>query len=199
MTPLTESDLEGILRVHVEPTRVSTHGETCHLWDRHRNCAIVRLVDEVRRLRAELNTAMGKNASFSFFVPGIPVAQPRARVTKVRAYTPNNGVIGWKSTILGLAKRNGAVGFAKPHESVAVYLLFAVPKRVTDKPDLDNLTKPVLDALTSAGVWHDDSQVVLLRVSKCRAAGDAVGLRLSVEKRVELVEGQAETKADPQA
>jgi crossover junction endodeoxyribonuclease RusA len=30
----------------------------------------------------------------------------------------------------------------------------------TKKPDLDKLTRAVLDAITSAGVWHDDSQVV---------------------------------------
>jgi Holliday junction resolvase RusA-like endonuclease len=34
-------------------------------------------------------------------------------------------------------------------------------------PDLDKLTRAVLDGLTRAGVWADDGQVVELRATKC--------------------------------
>lgn len=34
------------------------------------------------------------------------------------------------------------------------------------KPDVDNYAKSVLDAMTDAGVWHDDTQVQELRVNK---------------------------------
>lgn len=40
----------------------------------------------------------------------------------------------------------------------------------TRKPDLDNLGKQLLDAMTRAKFWHDDRQVVSLRCSKRYAA-----------------------------
>lgn len=43
-------------------------------------------------------------------------------------------------------------------------LLFPPTNR---KYDVDNRVKPILDALTKAGVWEDDSQVRTLTVSKC--------------------------------
>lgn len=39
-----------------------------------------------------------------------------------------------------------------------------VPK--TTRPDLDNLVKNVLDALTDAGAWADDSQISTLHIKK---------------------------------
>jgi Holliday junction resolvase RusA-like endonuclease len=41
------------------------------------------------------------------------------------------------------------------------------------KPDVDNVAKGVLDALTDAGVWMDDAQVVALSVHRCWGAVDA--------------------------
>lgn len=40
------------------------------------------------------------------------------------------------------------------------------------KPDLDKLCRAVLDALTDAGVWRDDSQVASLTAAKVYASGN---------------------------
>lgn len=78
--------------------------------------------------------------------------------------------------------------------------LFPRPKRLdrkrdpdgliphTSKPDLDNLTKAVLDALTEVGFWRDDSQVYSASCSKYYVARDRAlgrtkpGLLMSVSK-----------------
>lgn len=49
-------------------------------------------------------------------------------------------------------------------QSVAVSIGAVVPDK--RKRDLDNIIKPILDALTKAGCWVDDSQVKDLRVTK---------------------------------
>jgi hypothetical protein len=56
--------------------------------------------------------------------------------------------------------------------TVRILFTFTRPKTIkrehhTVKPDLDKLTRAVLDGITEAGnVWVDDSQVVRLEVSK---------------------------------
>ena len=53
----------------------------------------------------------------------------------------------------------------------------------TRKPDLDNLAKPVLDALTNLGVWADDNQVAELHCVKHYAARDgAPGATIRIEE-----------------
>lgn len=48
-------------------------------------------------------------------------------------------------------------------ESIAVDVVLYPPD--ARKRDLDNYLKAVLDALTHAGIWHDDSQIKHLTVS----------------------------------
>ena len=58
----------------------------------------------------------------------------------------------------------------------------------TRKPDVDNVAKAVLDALTDAGVWGDDAQVVRLVVDRCWGA---VGERpRGVPAELQLVEAE---------
>ena len=50
----------------------------------------------------------------------------------------------------------------------------------TTKPDVDNLAKLILDAMTKAGYWHDDNQVCDLRVTKYNSP--IGGLAVTVEE-----------------
>lgn len=45
--------------------------------------------------------------------------------------------------------------------------------------DLDNILKALLDALTHAGVWIDDSQIVDLRIRKAKTIGGMVKVKIS--------------------
>jgi len=55
-------------------------------------------------------------------------------------------------------------------------------KKFCPKGDVDNYAKSVLDALTAAGAWGDDDQVVELVVTKRFAsAADPVGIHISIE------------------
>ena len=42
----------------------------------------------------------------------------------------------------------------------------SAPQYHTQRPDVDNLAKAVMDALTEIGIWQDDDQVFDLRVTK---------------------------------
>ena len=52
---------------------------------------------------------------------------------------------------------------------------------MTAKPDVDNLLKAVMDALTDDGWWHDDSLVCAVVALKSYAAkGKSSGARIQV-------------------
>ena len=115
-----------------------------------------------------------------FTVHGDPKGQPRprafARFGKARVYDPGTAE-GWKSQIAIAAKPfipatpfvNDvaiiiAFRFARPKahygSSKGVrHLKTTAPGWHLQKPDIDNLAKAVLDALTTIGMWHDDSQI----------------------------------------
>ena len=53
----------------------------------------------------------------------------------------------------------------------------------TVKPDIDNLVKAVMDALTTAGWWIDDTQVWSLSTSKQYAAkGEPSGVYIQAHE-----------------
>jgi Holliday junction resolvase RusA-like endonuclease len=121
-----------------------------------------------------------------FFVPGVPVPQPRARITTrgsfAHAYVPkDHPVHAWRKAVAqaALDAANGQRFGKAPMEFRAVYI-FPRPKTHLDKNgrakpafldaipprDLDNLNKAVWDALTDAGIWDDDKQVCDSRETK---------------------------------
>jgi Holliday junction resolvase RusA-like endonuclease len=120
--------------------------------------------------------------SISFFVAGIPKAQPRPRAFArmlpggkaiARVYEAGTAE-GWKSAIAIAAKPfipatplegpiqvNISFYFPRPkaHFRKNGELKPESPAWHTGRPDRDNLDKAVLDALTTLGIWKDDGQV----------------------------------------
>ena len=54
----------------------------------------------------------------------------------------------------------------KAHHKANGEIRADAPFHHSKKPDLDNLIKATLDAMTQAGAWRDDSQVSTIRASK---------------------------------
>jgi Holliday junction resolvase RusA-like endonuclease len=129
------------------------------------------------------------DATFTFEIPGQPVPQPRARMTRSgHAYTPDNGIRAYKAATVLAAKlvAQAKIPSASAH---AVEMTFVIdrppshlrrdggltkaapafpPKRCGD---WDNLAKGVCDAITDSGVvWLDDDQVVEALIRRRYAA-----------------------------
>jgi Holliday junction resolvase RusA-like endonuclease len=119
-----------------------------------------------------------------FFASGIPKGQPRARACRRGAfagvYDPGTAD-AWKFSVRAAAldcwDRQPFVGpvkvvltlrfpRAKSHVGKDGKLKPSAPVRHTARPDADNAAKAILDALTTIGVWRDDSQVSSLVVRK---------------------------------
>lgn len=130
-------------------------------------------------------------------VSGEPKAQPRPRAMKrgdhISIYNPSSAEI-WKRSILAALKSVQFEKFNMPVEVSIIYYL----KRPTSlmrksdsddiiihskKPDLDNLNKAVLDSITKAEVWNDDSQVHSLASLKYYAKKDNSNMGAYIEIR----------------
>lgn len=149
------------------------------------------------------------------FVPGVPRAQPRPRAAvwrdptgraRARVYDPGGSRV-WKTTLMFQARNAGlsSLGhrviaaavemhfrFCRPrsHYTPGGRLRVSAPAHHTSKPDIENLEKAVLDALTDAGVWRDDALVCETTTTKTWCdrpdqQGCAITLRLLVRKPTE--------------
>jgi len=130
---------------------------------------------------------------------GQPKAQPRARAFacngKARMYDPGTAE-AWKGDIarqttnlhgmnlLGCLKVSLYFFMDRPKshfKNDGKSLKSTAPKRYfAKKPDADNLAKAVLDALTALNVWGDDSQVVILEVTKVWSIDQRAGCILTI-------------------
>lgn len=144
---------------------------------------------------------MTSESQWYFFVPGIPIAQPRSRAVytrnQPRMYTPDNGIVKWKRSIQFIARQNWH-GRAMPDAFyVGLEIVFPRPKSMIwktkpmptvwhiKKPDRDNLDKAVLDALTGI-FWIDDCQACDGRIKKRIAGGgEECGVYVLVHKLTE--------------
>lgn len=127
---------------------------------------------------------------FHVFVPGVPRGQPRprafARGGVARVYDPGTAE-AWKQAVaiaaapVARTRYTGAVmlvlsfRFRRPkgHYTRRGDLRTTAPRLHVQKPDLDNLAKAVMDALTIIGAWRDDAQILELRVDKAWTDGEA--------------------------
>jgi Holliday junction resolvase RusA-like endonuclease len=112
-------------------------------------------------------------------VPGQPVPQPRARVSTrggfARAYTPKDHAIHAYRQAVSLVARGRRI---EGPVSLVVETVFERPPSHWRKHDLkpdaplwpradgDNLLKGIADAITDAGLWADDDQVVVWSIRK---------------------------------
>lgn len=119
-------------------------------------------------------------------VQGLPQPQGSARAVpigngRMRVTSANVKLRPWRQAVIAAAREEW--GEREPVGSaVDVTCVFRLPRPVSHfgarglrpsapsrpkvRPDLDKLVRAVLDALTEAGVWRDDGQVVGLQVVK---------------------------------
>ena len=135
---------------------------------------------------------------------GVVKGQPRARATRaggfVRMYTPDTAdgmktglaveairqmtTCGWRRDYDGPVSVTIAAIMARPQAHfLRGKLRPGAPELHPYKPDVDNIAKAVLDALTKARVWHDDAQVHWLLVRRRWVIADEKpGLWLEVKQ-----------------
>ena len=118
-----------------------------------------------------------------FIVPGIPVPQGRPRFVKmgnlVKVYDPQKSV-NYKKLIKEAAEKYKPLNLIEEPVDLILFFSLPIPKAFNKakrklaldydifplgKPDVDNLAKGVIDALTGI-IWKDDSQIIYLGVGK---------------------------------
>lgn len=119
----------------------------------------------------------------------MPAPRPRARAFMVRGkpivsmYHPKEYTAWQAAAAQALIEELADVELPVTEGPVTVGLIITVPRPKTTKlphpkPDVDNYAKPVLDAMTKAGVFRDDSQVAFLAVLKKWGDEPSIGIEI---------------------
>lgn len=151
--------------------------------------------------RAEVSTRAQEGRVIAFVAHGIPAPKGSLKgyVRGGRAVIVNDNARTkpWAMCVAYAAAEAMPDGPAFVIGPVQVSLVFMLPRPLAQrrrdgsvrpsaglysskKPDIDKLTRTVLDALTVAGVWLDDGQVARLNVEKVYS--DVTGVSVAVEK-----------------
>jgi crossover junction endodeoxyribonuclease RusA len=126
-----------------------------------------------------------------FFVEGTPVAQgSKKHVGGGRLVEMAKGLKPWRKAIVQAAQAALPEGWVPLDGPVRVTVVFYRERGKTVKrdrpsvpPDLDKMVRACFDALTTAGVWVDDSRVVTLSAAKYYAdLLDPPGMSVRVEE-----------------
>ena len=121
----------------------------------------------------------------SFFIPGNPIPQGSMKIIGKRMiHTRQKDLYAWRQAVGEAAQ---GAGITPLTGSVTVDAWFYVERKKSVKrdepnvrPDLDKLTRAILDALTGVA-YVDDAQVTRINVSKEYAkALDSVGVCVTV-------------------
>jgi len=119
----------------------------------------------------------------AFFVPGTPIQQGSKTVYNGRAVDANQKTLKpWRADVKAAAVNAlaGRAGFGANAEIAVLYDFYFTPpktvkrRRPNVRPDLDKLERAIGDALTDAGVWVDDGQVVNSHTQKWYAETSGV-------------------------
>ena len=138
--------------------------------------------------------------SIEFTVPMKPTGKARPRVVRVNGrsitYTPvttarAEGNIKLFAWIAGIKSLEGPMGmevicsFRPPSSMSKKKRTAALAGEIlpTKRPDIDNICKLCADALNGIG-YHDDAQIVDLRIIKRYGESDELKIRLKSAKRI---------------
>lgn len=121
----------------------------------------------------------------TFRVPGRPVPMSRPRLSKGRVYLPDKDVRA-KANIRAAISAIWGIDRYAIYKDLPLYVscdfvYCGKPERLgapyRSRPDVDNLLKTVLDALTGV-IYDDDSQVVCVTGRKLYGAEDMTKIRV---------------------
>lgn len=131
-------------------------------------------------LRCHNAHTLSEFAPITFRVEGVPIPQPRHRASFkggfARMYIEKSHAIHhWKNCIARIAFEH-IENMIEHCVKVDVLFVFKAKRKSeignfkSSKGDIDNYLKAALDALTDAGMWSDDSQVVQVSAAKMYGA-----------------------------
>jgi len=140
------------------------------------------------------NNGAATGSSINLFIPVIPVAASRPRVSSYGAYYSKSYMTYRKDTqkfLSTIAKDYPITGNKvrnRTHYSVHTEFICHKPKTPSDpkspRYDLDNMIKAIWDSITHAKmIWHDDMQIIKCSASKrYQEDGEQCGTKIIITK-----------------